>query len=160
MRYGADSPFLRDSVEYNGLKYFPIDSKYKIRAKLEPISNKKIVTLSTSDGKKKQYLEFAHAVFEMDDKINRLLILENVGGEFDGMLFLPFGDATSAYETYGAGRYLELAQDGENAITIDFNEAYNPYCAYTDGFSCPFPPSGNLLTIPIRAGEMNYDESY
>jgi hypothetical protein len=95
-------------------------------------------------------------VFDFHDKENRLLILETVGGEFDGMLFLAFGDDTSADETYGAGRYLEIEQEGENSITIDFNLAYNPYCAYTDGFSCPFPPSGNLLKIPIRAGEMNY----
>jgi len=157
MRNAEDSPFAPDSVQYNGLNYFPIDRSYKIKAKLEVIADKKIVTLPTSDGKQKQYLEFAYAVFDLHEQENKLLILETVGGEFDGILFLAFGDDTSADETYGAGRYLELEQEGENTITIDFNLAYNPYCAYTDGFSCPFPPSGNLLKIPIRVGEMNYE---
>lgn len=158
MRIAEDSPFAPDSVEYNGLNYFSVDRDYKIKAKLEMITDKKIVTLPTSEGDKKQYLEFAYAIFDLNDKTNRLLILETVGGEFDGMLFLAFGDATSAGDTYGAGRYLELEKAGENSITIDFNQAYNPYCAYTDGFSCPFPPRENLLEVPIRAGEMNYDE--
>jgi uncharacterized protein (DUF1684 family) len=158
MRIAEDSPFAPDSVEYKGLNYFPVDMAYKIKAKLEVIPNKKIVTLPTSEGDQKQYLEFAYAIFDLHDKVNKLLILETVGGEFDGMLFLAFGDATSAYETYGAGRYLELVKAGERSITIDFNQAYNPYCAYTDGFSCPFPPKENLLEVPIRAGEMNYEE--
>ena len=157
MRNGEDSPFASDSIEYKGLNYFPIDRSYKIKARLEIIADKKIATLPTSDGQQKQYLEFAFVVFDLQDQENRLLILETVGGEFDGMLFLAFGDDTSADETYGAGRYLELEQEGENTITIDFNLAYNPYCAYTDGFSCPFPPSGNLLGIPIRVGEKNYE---
>lgn len=156
MRNGEDSPFAGDSIEYNGLNYFPIDREYKIKAKLETIPDKKIMTLSTSDGKKKQYLEYAYAIFDLHNKVNKLLILETVGGEFDGMLFLAFGDGTSADETYGAGRYLELEKQGEQTITIDFNQAYNPYCAYTDGFSCPFPPRENLLEVTIRAGEMNY----
>lgn len=157
MRNAEDSPFAPDSIEYKGLNHYPIDRSYKIKAKLNLIADKKIVTLPTSDGKKKQYLEFAYAVFDLHDKVNRLLILETVGGEFDGMLFLAFGDDTSADETYGAGRYLELEREGENSITIDFNLTYNPYCAYTDGYSCPFPPRENLLEVPIRAGEMNYE---
>jgi uncharacterized protein (DUF1684 family) len=157
MRNGEDSPFAPDSVVYNGLNYFPVSREYKIRAKLDMIVNKKIVTLSTSDGKEKQYLEFAYATFKLQEIENKLLILETVGGEFDGMLFLAFGDNTSADETYGAGRYLELENEGETSITIDFNLAYNPYCAYTDGFSCPFPPRENLLEITVLAGEKNYE---
>ncbi len=157
MRNAEDSPFAPDSVQYTGLNYFPVDQEYKVKAKLESIADKKIVTLSTSDDKQKQYLEFAYAVFDLHDKENKLIILETVGGEFDGMLFLAFGDATSADETYGAGRYLELERQGEHTITIDFNLAYNPYCAYTDGYSCPFPPRENLLAVSIQAGEMNYE---
>ena len=156
MRYGEDSPFAVDSVQYNGLHYFPIDDNYKIKAKLELITEKRMISLPTSDGKQKQYLEFANAVFDLQDKNNKLLILEHVGGEFDGSLFLAFGDDTSGEETYGAGRYIDLEREGENTITIDFNQAYNPYCAYVDGFSCPFPPVENLLKIPIYVGEINY----
>ena len=157
MRHSAGSPFAPDTVPFNGLNYFAVDQSYKIKAKLEIIADKKIVTLPTSDGKQKQYLEYGYGVFDLHDKANKLLILETVGGEFDGMLFLAFGDATSAGETYGAGRYLELEKGNEKSVTMDFNLAYNPYCAYTEGFSCPFPPRENLLEVPIRAGEMNYE---
>jgi hypothetical protein len=72
-------------------------------------------------------------------------------------LFLAFGDETSARETYGAGRYLDVKKvPGSSTITLDFNLAYNPYCAYSDGFSCPLPPKENLLSIAINAGEKTY----
>jgi uncharacterized protein (DUF1684 family) len=74
-------------------------------------------------------------------------------------LFLAFGDGTSAEETYGAGRYLDIDKtQGSNTITLDFNKAYNPYCAYSEKFSCPLPPAENLLVIPIPAGEKSYHE--
>lgn len=153
---GEDSPFAKDYSKFNGLSYYPPNLDYKVRAKYIPIANKKIRTLPTSDGKSKQYLEYGFAEFEIDGVEQKLLILEMVGDDFDGSLFLPFGDDTSADETYGAGRYLEVEHDGGKFLTIDFNYAYNPYCAYTDGYSCPFPPKENLLTVAIKAGEKNY----
>lgn len=157
MRTGEDSPFGKDFDNYKGLNYYAPNQDYYIKARLNQIENKKIVSLPTSDGKTKQYLEYAHAIFELGGKENTLLILEMTGGQYDGHLFLAFGDATSAIETYGAGRYIELEKEGDNSIIIDFNLAYNPYCAYSDGYSCPFPPTDNLLEIPIEAGEKNYD---
>ena len=71
--------------------------------------------------------------------------------------FLPFRDATSGRETYGAGRYLDLAPPHDGKVTVDFNLAYNPYCAYSDSFSCALPPVENWLQVPIRAGEMAFD---
>jgi uncharacterized protein len=80
-------------------------------------------------------------------------------GPYRGKLFLAFADATSANETYGAGRYLDLKKvPGATSILLDFNQAYNPYCAYSDGFSCPFPPKENILTIAINAGEKKYHD--
>ena len=70
--------------------------------------------------------------------------------------FLAFADSTSGKDTYGGGRYLNVRQDGKNSITIDFNLAYNPYCAYNPDFACPLPPKENVLTIAIEAGEKNY----
>ena len=104
-------------------------------------------------------MEYVHAEFEIEGEPQKLLILEIVDmGPYRGTLFLAFGDETSARETYGAGRYLnvEKPKGGRKSIELDFNLAYNPYCAYNDTFSCPFPPSENLLSIPIRAGEKNY----
>src|SRR3989304_3041887 len=71
-------------------------------------------------------------------------------------LFVPFRDATSAKETYGAGRYLDLPFEPSGVYDVDFNRAYNPYCAYSDDYVCPFPPPENWLTVPIRAGEKTW----
>jgi uncharacterized protein (DUF1684 family) len=116
------------------------------------------MVLNTSDGKTQRYLEYAYAEFDLNDFKNRLLILEMIDmGPFRGKLFLAFGDATSALETYGAGRYLDVQKvPGGKTITLDFNKAYNPYCAYNDTFSCPLPPPENLLKVAIKAGEKTY----
>jgi uncharacterized protein (DUF1684 family) len=159
MRNGADSPFGERKNNFKQLNYFPPDLNYRISAKLVPIENRKMVVLPTSDGKENKYLEYGYAEFELNKTPCRLLILEIAEGEFKGVLFLAFADETSANETYGAGRYLELKKTpGASTITIDFNEAYNPYCAYADSFSCPFPPRENILTTAVRAGEKKYHE--
>jgi uncharacterized protein len=158
MRTSEESPFGNPPKEYKGLKYYPPDPKYRLIADLTPIEKKKMVALATNDGKEQRYLEYAYAEFDLDGYHHRLLILEVIGmGPFRGTLFFAFGDETSAVETYGAGRYLDLAKvPGSSTITLDFNKAYNPYCAYNDTFSCPLPPPENLLSIPIRAGEKTY----
>lgn len=71
-------------------------------------------------------------------------------------LFIPFRDQTSGQETYGSGRYIDLAENTSGIYTLDFNRAYNPYCAYNDTYSCPLPPAENTLAVPIRAGEKKY----
>lgn len=158
MRTASDSPFAEHVDDYVGLSYFPPDKYYRVKAKLTPIKNKKSVVLPTSDGKTKRYMEYAYADFTLDGKENRLLILEIIEmGPYRGTLFLAFGDETSARETYGAGRYLDVKKTkGQNSIVLDFNEAYNPYCAYNDNFSCPLPPVENLLAVAIKAGEKIY----
>lgn len=157
MRTAKDSPF-EGSKEFGGLKYFPPDLKYKIHARLVPIENKKTVRLPTSDHSEKEYLENSFAEFELDGSTQKLLLLEMTEeGPYRGTLFLAFADETSAGETYGAGRYLELKNvKGATSIWLDFNMAYNPYCAYNDHFSCPMPPRENVLKVPIRAGEKSY----
>lgn len=156
-RSGDDSPF-GDSIEFTGLHYFPIDAHYRVNARLTEINPKKPVVLPTSDGREKSYLEYAYAEFTLDGVQNKLLILEIMDmGPYRGTLFLAFADKTSANETYGAGRYLDVKKvPGATSITLDFNEAYNPYCAYNDNYSCPFPPKENVLAVEIKAGEKTY----
>lgn len=158
MKTSKESPFASNPSEYNGLLYYPPDPKYRIIADLTPIENKEIVTLATNTGEEQQYVQYAYADFDLDGFHHRLLILEVIeSGPFRGKLFFAFGDETSAVETYGAGRYLDLEKvPGSSTITLDFNKAYNPYCAYITNYSCPLPPSQNLLTIPIKAGEKTY----
>jgi uncharacterized protein (DUF1684 family) len=160
LRTSPDSPFNNNTASFNGLTYFPVDPAFRIQANLIPVTSKKVVTLPTSDGQERKYLEYGYAEFMLGGATNRLLILEIMEmGPYRGTLFLAFGDATSARETYGAGRYLDVKKvRGSSTITLDFNEAYNPYCAYNDAYSCPLPPQENLLTIPITAGEMTYSK--
>jgi uncharacterized protein len=159
MRTSSESPFADNPERFEGLKYYPPNPKYKVVATLTPVQNKKMIMLTTNDGKEQRYLEYAYAEFDLDGFHNKLLILEMMDmGPFRGKLFLAFGDRTSAEETYGAGRYLDVAKvTGSNTLTLDFNKAYNPYCAYAEKYSCPLPPPENLLNIPILAGEKNYE---
>jgi len=159
MKSGSQSPFGEEKKNFKGLNYFPPDINYRISAKLIPVQNKKMVLLPTSDGKEEKYLEYAFAEFELNTQPCRLLILEIPEGEHRGTLFLAFADETSANETYGAGRYLDLKKvPGASSITLDFNEAYNPYCAYSNNFSCPFPPKENILKTAVKAGEKKFHD--
>ncbi len=158
MKSGDESPFRKDTIPFQGLKYFPVNEKYTIKAKLEPIEKKKVVILGTSDGQEQKYLEYAYAIFDLEDVENKLLILELMDmGPQRGKLFLAFADASSGIETYGAGRYLDVKKvPAASSIELDFNLAYNPYCAYTENFTCPFPPKENILKVAILAGEKSY----
>jgi uncharacterized protein (DUF1684 family) len=158
MKNSDASPFGEVRTSFDSLKYFPANLKYKVVADLQPVENKKVLILTTSTGEEDKYLEYAWAEFELDGNKYRLLILEVMAsGPTRGTLFLAFADDTSAKETYGAGRYLDLKKvPGASTIILDFNKAYNPYCAYVDNFSCPFPPQENILKVRIAAGEKTY----
>lgn len=158
MKSSEDSPFASLDIPFTSLKYFPPDERFRIIANLRPVQEKKVRVLATSDASEARYLEYAWAEFDLDDRKNRLLILEIMeDGPDKGSLFLAFGDQTSANETYGAGRYLDVKKvPGSSTVELDFNKAYNPYCAYSESYSCPFPPPENLLDVAIRAGEKNY----
>jgi len=158
MKTSTESPFGEGRGNFTALNYYPVDPKYKIVADLTPVKEKNVVVLTTSDGKEERYIEYAYAEFDFNGLHNKLLILEMMEmGPFRGKLFLAFGDETSGDETYGAGRYLDVVKvKGSQTITLDFNNAYNPYCAYGGKYSCPFPPAENLLKIAVQAGEKTY----
>ncbi|MBS1505782.1 MAG: DUF1684 domain-containing protein [Bacteroidetes bacterium] len=160
MRSSDESPFGEERKNFTRLNYFPADLNYRVSARLVPIENKKVITLPTSDGLEKKYLEYAYAEFQLNKEDCKLLILEIMDdAEYRGTLFLAFADATSANETYGAGRYLDVKKTpGASSITLDFNEAYNPYCAYSEKYTCPFPPRENVLKTAVRAGEKKYHQ--
>lgn len=151
-------PFANDKESFTGLKYYDPDPAFRISASLSPIRNKKVVILPTNDELESRYLEYAYADFAIDGIKCRLLILEVLDqGPAKGTLFLAFADETSARETYGAGRYVDINKvPGSSSLLIDFNKAYNPYCAYSDSYSCPLPPRENVLNVAIRAGEKSY----
>ncbi len=157
IRFNIESPLTDEQKRTFGeLEYFPIDPNYKVRAKMVPLENKKMVELPMTDGTLEKYLQHSHAEFELKGESIKLLLLQSQKDPDRRNFFLAFADATSGEETYGGGRYINLRQDGKNSITIDFNLAYNPYCAYNPDFACPLPPRENILEIPINAGEKDY----
>lgn len=142
--------------QFDKLTYFTPDPAYKVTARLRPINSQKLMVLPTSDGKEKKYVRYAMASFSLQGKELQVLLLKSMEDDNPDRLFLPFKDKTNGDETYGGGRYLDLELRRENQITIDFNLAYNPYCAYSSGYSCPLPPSENYLDIPVPAGEKSF----
>ena len=154
MRTSAESPFA--DTTFTGLHYFPPDPTYKVNARLRRIEDGETLSIATTDGGREEYTRYAYAEFTLKGQDLRLLILRSVGGEQE--LFIPFADETSGETTYGGGRYinLEAPSSAQQSIPIDFNLAYNPYCAYDPKYVCPIPPRENFLNIPIEAGEKTY----
>jgi len=153
-----DSPIpqrLREA--FSGLAYYPADPKYRAHARLVRDPQPKRVTLATSKGIPREMVRVGVFEFEIDGVKQRLAAFKAVpqAGHHheDRSLFVPFRDATSGKESYGAARYLDIEERPTDENLIDFNLAYNPYCAYSDDYVCPFPPQENWLIVPIRAGE-------
>ncbi|TXF89843.1 DUF1684 domain-containing protein [Neolewinella aurantiaca] len=139
-----------------GHQFYEPDDQFRVSAKVEKESNhEKTITLQTSDGREKQYSVYGRAAFELEGKSLSLDLYQPVAGAgepTEPYLFLPFRDLTSGNESYGGGRYINLDIPVGNELIIDFNKSYNPYCAYTDGYSCPIPPDENSLDVLIKAG--------
>jgi uncharacterized protein (DUF1684 family) len=159
IRFNIDSPLTEEQkAKFASLTFYDIDPSYKVKARLLPIENKKVREVPLTDGTMQRYIEHSYAEFELGGKTNKLLLLQAMDEADKRNFFLAFADETSAKETYGGGRYLNVRQDGKNSITLDFNLAYNPYCAYNPDYACPIPPKENLLDIAVAAGEKNYKE--
>lgn len=157
IRFNIDSPLTEEQKRsFTKLIFYDIDPQYRVKARILPIENKKVREVPLTDGTKQRYIEYAFAEFELGGKTNKLLLLQAMDEADKRNFFLAFADATSAGETYGGGRYLNVRQDGKNSITLDFNLSYNPYCAYNPDYACPLPPKENVLDIPITVGEKNY----
>lgn len=154
----ADSPIPHEERHrFTGLKYFPPDPKYVIKTKLHRYENPELVVMATSKGTKDWYNRVGYFEFEIDEK-KVILQAYTPAEKGDNGLFIPFRDQTSGKESYDAARYLDLGRRPGDEYTLDFNHAYNPYCAYSDDYICPLPPKENWLDIEIRAGEKKYHE--
>ncbi|MEQ8906230.1 DUF1684 domain-containing protein [Ekhidna sp.] len=153
-RSSQASPFVQKGVEYQKVEYYQPNLDFKVNGKLDRFTKRETLTLGNSDGTTAIYLKFANATFKVKGKECSLLILKALG--FGNQYLLAFGDATSGDTTYGGGRYLDVVIGKSDQISLDFNKAYNPYCAYFADFTCPLPPSENLLEVAIEAGEKNY----
>ena len=147
---GAASPL--PTRDPSGLRYYAFDAAYAVAVQLQPNPAPDTVRLATSTGVPASYSRYATAVFEMGGEPQRLTVFRPVGPG-SGYLFVPFTDLTNGRETYGAGRYVEVEETSGTAVVLDFNRAYNPFCAYNARYVCPLPPDENRLSVPVPAGE-------
>ncbi|ADV67350.1 DUF1684 domain-containing protein [Deinococcus maricopensis] len=143
--------------DFTGLAYYPPDDRYALSVPVMRAAPETI-TLPTTTGEERPFTRYGTAHLRTPEGDATLTLYAPDGDDRPDRVFIPFRDATSGTETYGAGRYLDapLTHDAdETTVHLDFNYAYHPYCAYGDGWSCPLPPRDNWLGVPIRAGERN-----
>lgn len=141
---------------FEGLSYYEIDTNYRIIATFIKDKGKKF-KMPTSTDREPIYRRYGYIDFKINDSIHRLSVFQNMelkkNKEFKNYLFIPFRDATCQDESYGGGRYIDAKIPKGKIILIDFNLAYNPYCAYSIRYSCPIPPVENTLKTAIPSGE-------
>lgn len=160
MQFHPQSPLDDDQRDgFIGLDYYDENPALAFIVAVDRLpDDEPLIEMETSTGDSRQFRRWGMIAFDVDGEPARLTLYSDAADE---ELFLPFRDATSGNETYGAGRYLDnhrpgLRRVGENEVEVDFNYAYNPYCAYSPYFSCPLPPRENWLNVPIRAGEKDF----
>jgi uncharacterized protein (DUF1684 family) len=137
-------------LEFRGIEFFPVDPAYRVEARLRTYDSPQPREVATVTGTTARMFAPGTLEFEILDRTFSLEPFVGEPGETD--LFLMFKDRTSGRETYGAGRYLSATLEGERAV-LDFNQAYNPPCAFSKFATCPLPPGENRLDVEIRAGE-------
>lgn len=148
--------------DLKNLHFYQPDSTYRIVADVKILPITKPIKLPASSGERRNYHRYATATFRLEGKELQLTLFKSEipssNPKYKDFLFLPFTDETSGKSTYGGGRYLDinLNEIKDNKLEIDFNKAYNPYCAYSHGYQCPIPPQENDLSVSIKAGEKMY----
>jgi hypothetical protein len=147
----------QDRPRFKGLQYYLPDPSYRFELELYEHSEKGAVRMAYTKGNEQDFVRWGEFRFKIAGREQSLQAYK--GNREEERLFVPFKDATSGKETYGAGRYLDLEPDRdrtqEGKWILDFNQAYSPWCAYSEAYTCPFVPAENWLEVPILAGEKN-----
>jgi uncharacterized protein (DUF1684 family) len=138
-------------ANFTGLRYFDENPALRFDVEIERFNPLEHVQIQTNTGDVQTYERYGRFRFNVDGEDAELTVFRNEHG-----YFLPFVDSLGGDETYGAGRYVEPEEIGDDHLLVDFNLAYNPYCAYNENWSCPITPRENRLPVPIRAGEKNF----
>ena len=151
-----------DLKSFSGLDFYPIDDTYKVTAHFKRTENEAIFKMKTSTSRLPEYRKYGEISFELLGKTFQLNLYQNIELSqkkgFEDYLFLPFSDESCGQETYIGGRYIDLNIPTSDTIVIDFNKAYNPYCAYNHKYSCPRVPLENDLKIAILAGVKKFHD--
>ncbi len=142
--------------EFDGLDYFDPDEAFRVEADVTVHDEPEPVEMEITNGPPARYLRVATFAFELRGEECELHAYRQENSE-DDTLFVPFRDKTTGQQTYAGGRYMELEPEGEletgDSVTIDFNLAYSPFCAFSETFACPLPPEENWLDVVVPAGE-------
>jgi uncharacterized protein len=148
----------KDRTRFQGLAYFPVDPGLKFSVRLIRYQRPEQVRLGTNTGEIRSGLRYGYFSFQAQGKNCRLQVyrLEDALDSNGVGLFIPFRDSTTGLETYSTGRYIDLKENTSGIYELDFNRAYNPFCAYNSEYSCPVPPTENTLAVAIQAGEKKY----
>lgn len=147
----------KDRKKFKSHDFYPINLNYRVKAKIIVTPNEDFFEMKTTSGKTRQYRKYGELHFILNGNKYKLNVYQGKSlmekPEYKDHLFLPFKDQTSGEETYGGGRYIDLKKnDNADELIIDFNLAYNPYCAYSDKYSCPIVPAENYLETEVKAG--------
>jgi len=143
---------------FRGLNYYPPNTKYRFELEFHEHKKKERLSMIYTKGNEKKFIRWGEFRLKIDGKEVTLQAYKS-NPEDEG-LFIPFKDLTSGRETYGAGRYIDLNAEvdrtSDGRWILDFNKAYNPWCAYNENYTCPLVPRENWLEVPIYAGEKKY----
>ncbi|MFC6226087.1 DUF1684 domain-containing protein [Hymenobacter artigasi] len=159
-RQSEESPIsAAQKAQFDSLKYYAADLAFVPHADISRTETPDTTLLQMSDNKAEKYLNWGVVKFNINNSPQQLRVYLKANGR-DSTLFIPFTDLTNGHETYGGGRYLDapIPKFNEPEIELDFNRAYNPYCAYNNEYSCPVPPAENRLQVAIQAGEKSFHE--
>lgn len=154
----------KDLKDFDGLDFYPISEEYYVKARFEKLENSLPFEMKTSTERLPKFRIYAILYFTLNDVECQLNVYQSVNfgdkNSFDDYLFLPFSDLTSGDETYIGGRYLDMKipEEGATHVFINFNKAYNPYCAYNYKYSCPLVPLENDLKVAIKAGVKKFHD--
>ena len=153
----------KDLKSFKGLDFFPVDSSYIIIASIEKTPDTPFLGMATNTEEKSYYRKFGILTFTLKEKEMQLTLYESLEESenpvFEDYLFLPFTDETSGSDSYGGGRYMDVFKSKINTngtLELNFNNTYNPYCAYNDDYSCPLTPRDNHLSMEILAGVKDF----
>ncbi len=146
-----------DRGAFEGLKYFEPDPAFRLEAELHRSQTPQSMIMATSKGTRQLFNDVGYFELQIEGKTVKLHSYQSAERE-DPNLFVPFRDGTSGAESYGAARYIDLEVQHDDRYAVDFNYAYNPYCAYSEDYVCPLPPRENWLVVAVRAGEKKYHD--
>lgn len=149
----ASSPLEKDSIAtFTGLHHYAANEGWKIKSQFTLINSTEVLEMPTTTERIIKMAVYGKFDFMVNDTACTLLAYQDVSRR-DGTVFIPFLDQTNGFETYGGGRYMDVLIPTTDSAYLDFNTAYNPYCAYNAAYSCPIPPLENTLPVAILAGE-------